>query len=292
MLVLEFEGWFQLRMATDPDPTDEPRGLSGYTFALPGEPDFDGLMHLQPGEAGVHERRFGPSPDAPGPRVGVTVRAATRNGAPVSDLIGATVAFPDARLVERNGLVVRNDYFAVDPLRVTVTSGCVVILDRGDWLDPSDPGLTIDRAGSAALLRRQPTTWTRNSSEVAAATGLPVPVTDDDLVADRRARQANLRALLAVTPDPEERAGLETRIAELDVLHQWWNQSAGQPIDRRAYTRALQASGWSVAMNGPITVNDVGADPAVPWTLAFWLGGWDGDALAGYIKGSWSLPLV
>ena len=41
MLKLLFEGYYQMRMSTDPDPPDDPRGLSGYTFALPGEPDFD-----------------------------------------------------------------------------------------------------------------------------------------------------------------------------------------------------------------------------------------------------------
>ena len=51
MLILNFEGYFQMRMATDPDPPDEPRGLSGYTFALAGEPDLDNLLHLQPDEA-------------------------------------------------------------------------------------------------------------------------------------------------------------------------------------------------------------------------------------------------
>ena len=30
MLRLEFEGYFQMRMADDPDPTDEKRGVSGY----------------------------------------------------------------------------------------------------------------------------------------------------------------------------------------------------------------------------------------------------------------------
>src|SRR3989441_8892461 len=76
-LYLSFEGYFQMRMATDPDPSDEPRGVSGYTFALAGEPDFDFLLHLQPDEEGVVERRFGVSKDAAGPRVGVTVRRAT-----------------------------------------------------------------------------------------------------------------------------------------------------------------------------------------------------------------------
>ncbi len=37
MLVVNFAGWFQCRLATDPDPTDEPRGVSGFTFALAGE---------------------------------------------------------------------------------------------------------------------------------------------------------------------------------------------------------------------------------------------------------------
>ena len=47
-LVLEFEGWCSLRLPTDPDPSDEPRGISGYTFAFAGEPDFDRVLNLQP----------------------------------------------------------------------------------------------------------------------------------------------------------------------------------------------------------------------------------------------------
>ena len=31
-------GWFQCRLATDPDPYDEPRGVSGYVHAYLGEP--------------------------------------------------------------------------------------------------------------------------------------------------------------------------------------------------------------------------------------------------------------
>src|SRR5688500_5259039 len=37
---LTFRGWFQARLPTDPDPFDEPRGISGYAWALPGEPDL------------------------------------------------------------------------------------------------------------------------------------------------------------------------------------------------------------------------------------------------------------
>lgn len=291
MLQLWFEGWFQMRMATDPDPTDEPRGLSGYTFALPGEPDFDGLLHFSPDEPGVCERAFGPA-GTPGPRVGVTVRRAERFGQPVPELVGAPIQFVDAQLVERNGLVVRNDFFAIDPLRVRLTVGCVWALERTDLLDPDDPSRTIVDATAAMLERRQPRAWARNSEEVARATGLPTPVTNEVLLANRRQRQRNLEALLQQTTDPAAREGLITRIRELDSLEQWWNRSDGTPIDRRAYTLALQAKGWDIPMMGPVGVNRVGADPSRPWPVAFWLGGWDGDALCGYVQGTWQVPLV
>ena len=31
-------------------------------------------------------------------------------------------------------------------------------------------------------------------------------------------------------------------------------------------------------------------DPATPWTVDFWLGGWDADALCGYVRGTVRLP--
>ena len=62
---LKFNGWFQCRLATDPDPTDEPRGVSGYVRAVAGEPDLDRILRLQPP---VVQRSYCP-------QVGVKVRA-------------------------------------------------------------------------------------------------------------------------------------------------------------------------------------------------------------------------
>ena len=70
-LALSFEGWCSLRLPTDPDPSDEPRGISGYTFAFAGEPDFDRVLNLQP-RAGMRYRSHGP-------KLGVTVRSAIRS---------------------------------------------------------------------------------------------------------------------------------------------------------------------------------------------------------------------
>ena len=47
IMTIRFEGFWQCRMSTDPDPTLEPRGTSGYTVALPREGDFDRVIRTQ-----------------------------------------------------------------------------------------------------------------------------------------------------------------------------------------------------------------------------------------------------
>jgi hypothetical protein len=297
-LYLSFEGYFQMRMATDPDPSDEPRGVSGYTFALAGEPDLDNLLHLQPDEEGVVERRFGVRTDAPGPRVGVTVRQAqwfdeeklVYTDAP--EYMGTRVSFVKAQLVERNGIVIRNDLFAIDPLRVQLRKKRgTLVLDREDFLDPNNHDLPITQATSEMLERRQPQALTDNSVEVAKATGLP-DASNDSCINNRRIRQQNLEELLKRTRNPVERAALETRISQLNILRRWWDLSqGGKPIDRRAHQLTLQAYGWSIDINGTVHENKIGADENADWPLSFWMGGWDGDALCAYISGYLSIPL-
>jgi hypothetical protein len=300
-LYLSFEGYFQMRMATDPDPADELRGVSGYTFALAGEPDFDNLVHLQPDEPGVVERRFGVGANDQGPRVGVTVRQAkwfnreTLRYEEAPEYVGARVSFVEAQLVERNGIVIRNDLFAIDPLRVQLRKkNGALVLDREDYLDPNNQHLPITQATSAMLNRRQPQGMTSDSVEVAKATGLP-DASWDSCINNRRIRQRNLEELLKRTPKQKavERAALETRISQLNILRQWWNLSQhGKPIDRRAHQLTLQAYGWNVDLNGHVNVNELGADENTNWPLSFWMGGWDGDALCAYISGYLSIPLA
>ncbi len=294
-LVLEFEGYYQNRITTDPDPTDEPRGVSGYTFALAGEPDLDNIVRMQPDEKGVHVRPYG-LPGAPGPQVGVTVRRATRDGNEVPELTGAKVQFLNAQILEHNGILVRNDYFVIDPLHVIITQNDKVILERTDILNLANPNMPLWEATSEQLLRRQPKKFTKNSAAVAEATGLP-NADNNTLMDNRRERRKNLMELRA-QPDIDAvlAAALDTRIEQLAILEQWWNLSEGtwdnRPIDRRAYTLGLQLDGWDIDVNGPVTANAVGGDPAQNWPLRFWMGGWDGDALCAYVKGSWEISLA
>lgn len=302
-LTLNFEGWFQMRMATDPDPTDELRGVSGYTFALAGEPDLDALVHLQPDEPGVWQRKFGPGdddgPNLPvgaksnwgGPRVGVTVTSASD-----ASYVGARVAFVDgAQILEHNGVLVRNDFFFIDPLRVRVfDANGKTLIERRDWANPSDPSMPLWEATSAQLERRQPTTMQSNSPMVALATGLK-DASNETCIANRLERKRNLEALLKKTKDATERAALVTRIEQLAIVEQWWNLAVGtfnnRPIDRRAHQLTLLFDGWNIGVNGDVYANEPGGDPSQEWPLSFWMGGWDGDALCGYIRGTWQIPI-
>jgi len=290
MLILDFEGWFQYRATTDPDPTDDARGVSGYTFALAGEPDLDGLVHFQPDEPGVFERDFGPFG---GPKVGVTVRKAQRDGVDVPELVGGKMAFAAMRILEHNGILIREDFFVVDPLHVTLTVDGGVLLDRVDDLDPTDPALPPEKVSGALLQRRQPAKFTANSPQVAAATGLP-NAQNVTLIADRLRRKRSLEMLRDETTDAVKHAALESRIEQLEIVEQWWNLSVGspgnRPIDRRAHQLALQASGWNIDMNGKVFANALGADEMLPWNVDFWFGGFDGDALVAYVQGTWTIP--
>lgn len=294
MLILNFEGYFQMRMATDPDPTDDKRGVSGYTFALAGEPDLDAKIHLQPNEEGVWEREFGPGG---GPSVGVTVRSATLNGVAAPDLVGTRIAFVDAQILEHNGILVRNDYFIIHPFRVRLlrADDDTILLERVDWLNPDKPDMPENDATATMLTRRQAKKFTGNSQAVADATGLESPA-NVALIANRLERRRSLQELLKSTTDPIEIAALESRIEQLAIVERWWELSANvgqnRVINRRAAQLALQLDGWNVDMNGRVDVNELDAAPNYPWNISFWMGGWDGDALCGYIKGTWTIPLA
>jgi hypothetical protein len=294
MLILNFEGYFQMRMATDPDPTDDKRGVSGYTFAFAGEPDFDAKIHLQPDEDGVWERDFGPGG---GPKVGVKVTDATRNNQFAPELVGTRVAFIDAQILEHNGILVRNDYFIIDPFRVRLLKADSndVLLDRVDYLNPDKPKMATNDATPAQLTRRQAKQFVSNSQKVADATGLESPA-NVALIANRLERRKSLQTLLAATTDPIQVAALESRIYQLGIVERWWeisvNVGQNKVIDRRAAQLALQLDGWNIDMNGHVAANELAAAENYPWNISFWMGGWDGDALCGYVKGTWTIPLA
>jgi hypothetical protein len=275
MLLMNFEGWFQCRLATDPDPADEPRGVSGFTFALAGEPDFDRIIRLQ-------------NPIAPrshGPQVGVFISSVGVDGQAVPEhpLLGASVELlGDPKFESRNYVSADGSMGAIEPFHIQI-SGNGITIRRQDILYPKNPDLKFHQIPLPFLRQRcslEPMVLDR--LRIADATGIL------DAVAYRKNRQDLLKEDLENTDGLLMRAALEKRIRELDITApnklQVWTLSASQT--------------YRFGINGPAEVIEPynqlnrAINTSQDWPITFWMGGWDTDALCGYMRGTLTIPFT
>jgi hypothetical protein len=274
MLTLTFEGWFQCRLATDPDPSDEPRGVSGWTFAVAGEEDLDRVIRLQePVSTRSH-----------GPEVGVVVRTVTVDERHIPDhpLVGGQVELLDAPTFEgRNGIVAEDAAESINPFHLRITGGGVT-LRRKDILDPQNPERKIHEVDPSVLKRRQPVEGeAAERAEIADATGIM------DYVGYRREREKQLEADLEGADEPLLQAALRKRIADLKESLEKRDIRVGILGASLIYRFAIRGPTEVVGDRG-VLGGVVGTSP--PWPIQFWLGGWDADALCGYMRGRMQVP--
>jgi hypothetical protein len=117
---------------------------------------------------------------------------------------------------------------------------------------------------------------------VADATGITDPI------AYRKKRQELLQADLERTDDLTQQAALEKRIRELAI---------SDPRKLQVITLSYY-NDYRFDINGPADVIDPhnqlkGAiDTSQDWPIAFWMGGWDSDALCGYVRGMLAIPFT
>jgi len=266
MMRAEFSGWFQCRLATDPDPHDEPRGVSGYVNAYADEPDLDRILHWQaPSFTRVE-----------GPAVGVSVHRVTFDGTEphAHPLVGARVSLLDgARFEGRNGVIADDGQEPIYPFHLGIEAPGGTVLQRHTV--PSDPDSPY-REFYASGVQGGPDV----AAEIAAATGIK------SLASVWQQRLAALQARAAAATGVAK-VGLQERI---DTLSRWLD-SPGSPIGffgvRMVYDYALRSApvvtGWSKPLG-------VAPSPDVEWTAKFWLGGWDADALCGFCSGALEIP--
>lgn len=281
MLTLSYEGWFQVRMATDPDPTDEPRGLTGPTVATPGEPDLDRIVRFQQPVA----------PRWPGSAVGVRIGTVRIDGVarPDHPLAGGTVELIDGpQYWQLNYIVVPGLKAPIDPFHVEFASAdrSVVIRRRDEW-DLTRPGLRItDVFTEPRLLARRDNTITIADPEVAEATGIL------DYAGYRAERLRALRDRLR-TVELDEPGGVDLRqriiYLERDASQQ------GQAVAAIGFL-GMRAD-YHVDINGEVTVlSDTGLGGVLGvsqvWPMSFWMGGYDVDLMTGYLRGTVSIPFV
>jgi len=256
MLEIAFAGWYQCRLPTDPDAFDEPRGQSGWTFAMAGEPDLDRVIRFQ-------------NPVAPRsrcPAIGVSVTAVRVNGAGVAShpLLNTPVVLLDNAVYEgRNGDIATSAQEPVVPFALCVQGGGATLIGR-DPMDLTDPN---------EIARRQPIDFTGNSPVVSQATGI------SNRLAYRQQRRILLQQDLATEIDPTRQAALQKRIAELNLG------------SIRVSSLGFQLT-YEFDLRGPNDWNDRACvlgealPPNTVWQVRFWMGGWDADALQGYVNGA------
>ena len=269
--VCHFAGWLQVRLATNPDPPDEVRGISGYTFALPGEPDLDRVLRTHDPVA----------PRSHGPAIGIAVRAVSVDGVdvPGHPLIGAAIELHGQPMFESvNEVVMAQGFEALEPFDLSLTQG-EFRFRRRDYLDPSQPDLTVYTAPPALLAARRTASFALGTQLMQEATG------ESDPVAFRAARLAQLQADLPLTKDPVLRAGLTRRISELEIT---------DPNDHRTVSMTFIES-RTYQLNGPIDLMDpagglAGLDQFATFAVGISMGSWDADALSAYAAGTISFP--
>ncbi|MEQ1808648.1 MAG: hypothetical protein ABL889_01890 [Terricaulis sp.] len=266
MISMEFSGWAQCRLATDPDPYDEPRGVSGYMRAYVGEPDLDRVIHLQPI---AFKRSYGHPGGVTVTHVRVDEKAQDNH-----PLIGAAVELlGEAKFEGRNGAIEEDTLEPIVPFHLKITKGDASFSRATVASDPSSPYRefkAIDFSGELSAIQD--------------ATGIK------DIADVWRMRLQKLQEELnIVSADP--RPGLEERIA--DLIRNIERAPSGVAVyfpARMFWSYALKSR--AVATPKAFTTLMPGFSPhkLLPWTIDFWFGGWDADAQQFFVKGELSIP--
>lgn len=300
-LTLNFGGYFMCRLATDPDPSDDPYGTSGYTMALANEPVLDQIIRLQ------YDPKAAPLRSNPMPNLrrqveeGVVVRTVSFNG--VADpgrtkvLQGARVELLGSpKFISTNNTVGSDDTlaFVVEPFRLQVTNDAPrggqrvrVAIEAEDHLIPGHPKVTAVEIPNPAVYARRLSRFGPNPS---AAANQAIGVFDE--YGYFRDRLRWLREQIASDrTSPDEKQAYRSRVFQIEA----W----GDRVINKLGFQAL----WSHGLNGSQTFT---ADPPQrasevlggrvvtdqPWTVNYWFGGWDGDLLVGYMAGALNIPFV
>lgn len=262
MIELRFSGWFQARLATDPDPYDEPRGVSGYVHAYAGEPDLDRILHLQP--PGFSRSMA--------PQLGVTVDLVRQDGAQIEahPLLGATVDLQSTPVFEgRNGVIADDGFEPIYPFVLEIAKGDFRLVRSIVSADPTFPFSEYLAGGVEGAVE-----------EIKEATGVT------DLVAVWRQRRLQLQASLPGAVEPERTATRE-RLAFLDNQLRAGGGAARFFFARMRYDYPLTSQITLTDPHGWLPDADSGSRSS--WPCRFWLGGWDADVLCGFARGTVSI---
>ncbi len=278
--ILAFNGWAQCRMATDPDPSNDPRGVSGYSFAVAGEPDLDQIIYFQ-NKSGVIQRSFCPE-------VGIKVRSGfeyhtqgeggeeqfVRKDAVVKGhpLYQAKVDLLENPIFDsRNGTVIFNGFGIINPFIFSIEGKDGVTIKRRFYADPDNEQDDMQKYPIDVLTPYTMNTVVPNSPNFIQLSSVL------QRSAFRNERLENLTKELASCKDPVQIAALNKRITELKI---------NDPTNRRT-----NQIGTKVLLSYPLNAKSASykgkkVKPSQNWNLEMWMGGWDADSLCFWIEGN------
>ena len=263
MIELRFSGWFSCRLATDPDPYDETRGVSGYVHAYVGEPDLDRIVAFQPP----------PFARPLGPPLGVAVDQVHRDGLPVTDhpLLEARVDLLGSPKFEgRNGVVADDGLEPIYPFEFEIAKGGFRLVRS---IAPTDPAYPFPEYFAGGVEGAP--------DEIREATGI------QSLVPVWRQRQVSMQASVGNLPEPQQ-TGTRERLAFLDSqLNAPGGGTARFFLARLRYDSLLASEVSLTDPQGWLPEAEHNSEGG--WPVRFWLGGWDADVLCGYARGTVSI---
>ena len=274
-LSVDFEGWYQARLATGGDPYNDPRGVSGWQFALPGEPDMDRVIHFQADGAFLRLHIH------PAIRLGVQVTAAAvGDEAPLGPFTSAIVELlEEARFEGHNGVVALDGDEPIVPCCLRI-SGEGLTLQRHAVDSYEIPYVEVTSLGGFDDLPA--------ARALRARHGLPERVFVDNRPTPE------LTALLAAARDRLDRAiGDAQASGDID---------ARLVLQRRRLMlgRPIWPFGAIVAWRFPLSGSEIVADvpPGMPrpttdspWWLELLSTGFDPDAACALVRGVLHAPI-
>ncbi len=268
MITFKFQGWFQCRLATDPDPADEPRGISGYMRCLLGEPDFDRVIRFHnPTVIRSHTPEIG---------VFITKVIADNEVLQAHPLIGAKFNLEGNPIFYgNNGVIADDGEEPIVPLIISIRQGDELLQRPLSDKTPEYPFAEHRPNSIAGRGYTKPGGgFVFESSDICEQTG----IFNMDQV--RQERIERLEQDFASATDPQLKYNTRTRI---DFLKARTTVQVLREFSARMH--------WNLCLKGNIanSIKSVYV-PNEPWTLHFWMGGWDSDGLCGYVNGVLQLP--
>jgi hypothetical protein len=259
MLRIKFNGWFHCRLATDPDPADEIRGVSGMMRVFPGEPNLDRIIRFQPP---FLLRNGAPSP-------GVFVKEVVLDGQLVTDhwLVGSHVNLLHNPVFKGdNGIVAEDGKEPIVPFHFEISKNNFRISRTTDQRPGYSQFPYEDLQAQAFGLA---------PGLIASATGI------FDMEKHLLERIKLLEIQNQTEKDPLAKLINEKRINFL-------KSGAGTAFFNAYMSYHVQLAGPGI-IEDPENKMVSNISMQKPWVVDMWFGGWDPDTLFGFTEGYLSI---